>query len=506
MSAQTKILVVEDNVDDVMILQRHFSRLEGSYHVDIAYTAAEAIRRTTTQIYDVAFIDQHLPDTRGEALIRQIQESLPNLPVIMLTGQGDERLAVEVMKAGASDYLRKDDLSRSILARALRNALARAQLKAELRRLAVMDDLTNLYNRRHFNAVIETEFARARRYGQPLACLMLDIDHFKRFNDTRGHPCGDAVLRHLSGVLRDIARQMDVVARYGGEEFAVLLPNTDLDGAWVVAERIRHTMSESVVEFDGARLRVTLSIGVATSEQAEIDDTQALIKRADDALFQAKRAGRNQVRRGEATAPPAMGLNVDAIVNRRGSTAALAYLIDTHDDQVIGRSGHTDQVATLVHQVGSRLGCDPERLEGWVLAAYLAPLGRLLVPLSIWNCPGPLSTADRAIIAEASHHTDQMIERMGISRNVRHIIEQLGEFWDGSGPLGLAEEAIHEGARLLTLIDSWCALRAERAWRSAFSANDAITKLQDLAGKRLDPALVEVFSAMQISHAGDHAD
>jgi diguanylate cyclase (GGDEF)-like protein len=504
-SAQTKILVVEDNIDDVMILQRHFSRLEGSYHVDIAYTASEAIARTTSQAYDIAFIDQHLPDTRGEALIRQIQESLPNLPIIMLTGQGDERLAVEVMKAGASDYLRKDDLSRSILARALRNALARAALQAELRRLAVMDDLTGLYNRRHFNAVIETEFARALRYGQPLACLMLDIDHFKRFNDTRGHPCGDAVLRHLSGVLRDLARQMDIVARYGGEEFALLLPNTDLDGAWAVAERIRRTMAESTVEFGGERLRVTLSIGVATSELAEIEDTQALIKRADDALFQAKRGGRNQVRRGEATAPPAMGINVEGIVNRRGSTAALAYLIAQHDNQVIGRTGHTECVATWVHRLGKRLGCAPERLEVWVLAVYLAPLGRLLVPMRIWNARTPLSADDRARIEDVPRHTHQMIDRMGISRGVRQIIEHLSEHWDGSGPLGLTEEDIDEGARVVSMIDIWCGLRAERAWRPAHSAADAIVELKAFAGQRLDPALVEVFTSMQIADADEHA-
>lgn len=505
MTAETKILVVEDNVDDVMILQRHFSRLEGSYHVDIAYSAAEAFECAERQRYDIAFVDQHLPDIRGEALIREIQKRRPNLPVIMLTGQGDERLAVEVMRAGASDYLRKDDLSRSILARALRNALARARLKAELQRLAITDELTGLFNRRHFNAVIETEFARARRYRQPLACLMLDIDHFKRFNDTRGHPCGDAVLRHLAAVLRDVARQMDVVARYGGEEFALLLPNTDLDGACTVAERIRRTTAESVVTFGGEDLTLTLSVGVATSDQAGVNNTEALIKRADEALYRAKRDGRNRVRRGSLKAPTPMGITPNAIMNRRGATAAVAYLIDEHDAKITGRARHTQRVAVLVYRLGKVLGHEPKELESWVLAVYLAALGRLLVPLSIWNAPEPLSTAQQEAMAEAPWRTRELLDQTGIGRSARHIILNLGEHWDGSGPNGLAEELIPVASRAIALVDTWCALRAARAHRPAFSTPDAITRLKALAGQQLDPDMVELFCTLKIADGEDDA-
>lgn len=505
MTAETKILVVEDNLDDIMILQRHFSRLEGNYHVDIAYSAAEAFERAERQRYDIAFVDQHLPDIHGEALIREIQERRPNLPIIMLTGQGDERLAVEVMKAGASDYLRKDDLSRSILARALRNALARAKLKAELQRLAITDELTGLFNRRHFNAVIETEFARAQRYRQPLACLMLDIDHFKRFNDTRGHACGDAVLCHLADVLRGIARQVDVVARYGGEEFALLLPNTDLDGAWAVAERIRRSTENSIVRFSGEELTLTLSVGVATSKQDSVDNTDALIKWADEALHRAKRDGRNRVERGDSRVSISQNTTTNAIMNRRAPTAAVVYLIDHHDAKIVGRAGHTQRVALLAHRLGRAMGHEPVQLEGWVLAAYLTGLGRLLVPLTVWNTRGPLSAAQKNAVAEAAWHTREMLDQTGIGRDVRHIILNLDERWDGSGPDKLAGERIPAASRALTLVDIWCALRAHRPWRSALSVEAAIAELRARAGQQLDPDMVELFCALKIADGEDDA-
>lgn len=485
MDGQVAILVVEDNVDDIMILRRHFSRLEGSYRVEIAYTAAEALTKIAAQPFDIAFIDRHLPDARGEALISELANVAPDMPLVMLTGQGDERLAVEVMKAGAYDYLRKDDLSRSILSRTLRNVLERARLRAridaahaELAQLAIRDGLTGLFNRRHFGQLVETEFARARRYGQSLACLMLDIDRFKRFNDTRGHQCGDAVLRHVADILRGVARQVDVVARYGGEEFVVLLPNTDIEGALRVAERIRAGVAERPLRFGALDVGVTVSVGVATNAESGVETTEALVKLADDGLYAAKRAGRNRVGRAERLDAPA---TPDAILRRRTSTLLIAGLVDAHEAQVLFRPHQSQRTASLAARLATRLGCDLETYEAVILAARLGELGRLVLPV-----PAQADDATQRAIAAS---TEALLAESGLAPLVFSTLRHRFEHWDGSGPMGLKGEAILEGGRLLALVDAW--LRP--------IGPVGTPGLRALAGARLDPALVEVFSDLQMS-------
>ena len=506
MPDQTHVLVVEDNVDDIMILRRHFGQLDGEFSVDIAYTAAEAITRARTGLYDVAFIDHHLPDARGESLIVQMRAAMPHLPIVMLTGQGDERLAVKVMKAGAWDYLRKDDLSRAMLSRTLRTALDRARLEAEVRaarqrveQLAIRDGLTGLFNRRHFNGLLTTEFARAQRYDQPLACVMLDIDHFKQFNDTRGHPCGDAVLEHLAEVLLSVARQVDAVARYGGEEFVLLLPNTNMDGAQRVAERIREATANGPITYQGAQLYVTVSLGVATSSLPGVASTEALVKRADDALFRAKRGGRNRVSVAPAQPEP---IEPDAHeLFLQGATAAFARLIELHEARIGGRTNHGARVAFEVERFARALGFDARLIDGLMVAARLAGLGRLLVADHIWKASPPLTDSDAAQIQSAPDFAVDVLNRMSLLPSVTVTIRHQNEHWDGTGgPDGLKGEAIPEGARILHLVDAWCALTRPRHWRKAHDESAALALIQAQAGTVFDPALVEVFSGLRITH------
>jgi diguanylate cyclase (GGDEF)-like protein len=302
MPMPTSILLVEDNADDVDIIRRLVRRSGADVRLDQVATGAEALELARVRAYDVALVDQQLPDTRGEQLIGQMKAAVPELPIVMLTRQGDERLAVEVMKAGAFDYLRKDDLDASVLHRTVRNAVDRARLLLEiqhanerLRDWAIRDGLTGLFNHRHFQELLRTEFARAGRYGQALACLMVDLDHFKQINDTYGHPFGDEVLKQVANTLVAEARKVDVVARYGGEEFVLVLPNTDLAGARIVAERICERVGQTPVSHDGVTVAVTLSVGVATSDDPRCTTENALVKQADAALYRAKRGGRNRV-------------------------------------------------------------------------------------------------------------------------------------------------------------------------------------------------------------------
>jgi diguanylate cyclase (GGDEF)-like protein len=164
----------------------------------------------------------------------------------------------------------------------------------EIYRLSTVDGLTQIFNKRYFLETLGRELSRARRYDRPLALVMFDIDYFKQCNDTYGHRAGDFVLREISDVVRERARKVDVLARYGGEEFALILPEIELKGAALFAEKIRTMLAESKFNFEGKAIPVTISVGVAelTPDVATYDD---LIKRADARLYKAKQTGRNRV-------------------------------------------------------------------------------------------------------------------------------------------------------------------------------------------------------------------
>jgi diguanylate cyclase (GGDEF)-like protein len=172
-------------------------------------------------------------------------------------------------------------------------AVLRAQLFEQMERMATTDGLTGLFNHRTFQAKADEALAQARRYSRKCSLILTDIDHFKSVNDTYGHPMGDLVLRGVAKIIKDKARDTDVVARYGGEEFAVVMPETDARGAQVIAERIREAVKAQVFQTEMGPLKVTLSLGVATCPDHGTEK-QALVDLADQCLYTAKRRGRNQ--------------------------------------------------------------------------------------------------------------------------------------------------------------------------------------------------------------------
>lgn len=176
--------------------------------------------------------------------------------------------------------------------------------KARLYNLATIDGLTGLVVRRHFQAKIEEEFRRAKRYNKPLTYLMTDIDHFKKFNDTYGHQTGDMVLREVARIVRDSVRDTDIAARYGGEEFGVILPETEPDGAMLFAERLRQSVETAEFAGPTGGLKVTISVGVCSMPINQPENATEMIKMADDALYVCKKNGRNRVERAETTTTP----------------------------------------------------------------------------------------------------------------------------------------------------------------------------------------------------------
>jgi diguanylate cyclase (GGDEF)-like protein len=172
-------------------------------------------------------------------------------------------------------------------------AITRARLYHRMEQLAITDGLTQLHNHKHFQEQLAKELERTKRYKRPVSLLMMDIDHFKSFNDTYGHPVGDLVLKQIAQCIRQAIRVNDIAARYGGEEFTVIMPDSAEEGAFVTAERIRRRVEQKIILSGVSQLRVTLSVGCA-SFPAQASGQQELIDNADKALYYSKETGRNR--------------------------------------------------------------------------------------------------------------------------------------------------------------------------------------------------------------------
>jgi len=259
---------------------------------------------------DVVLSDLEMPAFDGEKLLR-VKQAAPgssNVPFVFLTGSSDLDRRVRLLESGAADLIVKPFHPGELIAR-LRLHLKVKRLQDELRvknetlaRLSTTDSLTGLRTRHFTNEVLSIEFLRARRYRSPLNVLMADLDHFKKVNDTHGHPAGDAVLRGVASLLLSQMRATDVAGRYGGEEFLIVLAQSDIAGGAMMAERWRKSIEEEqFVTLEGTPIPATISIGIAAHDPS-MTSPDDLIAAADAALYRAKNGGRNRV---ELAEPPA---------------------------------------------------------------------------------------------------------------------------------------------------------------------------------------------------------
>ena len=240
---------------------------------------------------DLIILDMYMPECNGTELAKVIRHNdrYVSVPIIYLSAEDDLDKQLDAMSEGGDDFLTKPIKPRHLIA-TVRNRAARARnLKARM----VRDSLTGLYNHTHTLQLLEDACFRARRDGQPLAFAMLDIDHFKKVNDTYGHPMGDRVIKSLALFLKHRLRKTDHIGRYGGEEFAVVLPDTDEQSALKVLEEIRQRFAEIHYPAQPQDLSCTFSCGIAMLQPGL--DGNALSKRADEALYKAKHGGRNRV-------------------------------------------------------------------------------------------------------------------------------------------------------------------------------------------------------------------
>ncbi len=316
-----KVLVADD--DRLIVGQVREALAGAGYGFVECEDGTQVLSAIRQHLPDLLLLDVEMPGLGGVEVCRIVKANQGTsgfgfIPVILMTARRTGK--IEGLELGADDYLVKPFDMLEVSARvksmlrlkALQDALvdknrqldrANKELeekRQELLQLSRTDGLTGLVNRRHFDERLAAEFARSDRYRAPLSCFLLDIDHFKKVNDTWGHPFGDVVLREVAAVARRALRDVDVLARYGGEEFVALLPETSPEEAWRAAERVRlgvEAMRLTAQTDRGAELvRCTVSIGVSTFPGDTVESAETLVHAADECLYAAKEDGRNQVR------------------------------------------------------------------------------------------------------------------------------------------------------------------------------------------------------------------
>ena len=378
-----------------------------------------------------------------------------------------------------------------------------AERLTEVWTLATVDHLTGVLNRQAVLANLETEIDRASRFGHQLSVVMVDLDHFKRLNDSHGHASGDVILRRVAETLRENVRSVDVVGRYGGEEFLLVLPETDVDAAASLAEKLRRQVGRLEVALDdGYRASATLSAGVAGGYGGHLD-LEVLVRDADNAMYSAKALGRDQVYvfhelednglvRRAAIAPSARNHAVE--VGRAAFGAATDALTAALDS----RAGYAGKPSTMIAgaavELALGLGLPESEIERIRVASMLHDLGKLAIPDEILTKPGELDDPEWRIVSEHPKIGQVILEQAGALRDAATIVLHHHEWYDGRGyPYGLAGEEIPVGARIVAIADAYEAMVAGRPYRDAVTHEAALRELKRHSGVQFDPELVQSF-------------
>ncbi|HEX5503662.1 MAG TPA: diguanylate cyclase [Thermomicrobiales bacterium] len=422
-------------------------------------------------------------------------------------------------------------------------ALENAWLYGHAREQAATDPITELPNHRSLKERLDEELARARRHGLTLCVLMLDIDHFKSFNDAFGHAAGDLALQVVAGALRRALRRGDYAARYAGEEFVLILPETTAQTGALIADRLRAAVAGLIDEPDCALPGpVTVSIGVAAFPEHGVD-RDLLLQAADLAMYLAKHIGRNQVclanELGTARGLDALfaqltshlalptarwGPHLVTDLERRftrlaslrvdpdernlaeGAEAAYHYTVQTVtalaatiDAKDHYTEGHSRHVAALAVQLARAAGLPREAVEQIHVGGLLHDIGKIGIPEAILNKPGRLTDDEWPLMRSHPDIGARILAPIAALGGVIPLVRHHHERWDGQGyPLRLEGEHIPVGARIIAICDAYDTMVSDRPYRHGLGHAAAVARLRAAAGAQFDPRLVDLFAALPL--------
>ena len=383
------------------------------------------------------------------------------------------------------------------------------QLESAFDKLAHMsktDELTGMANRRHFEEVLDCFYHQARRYNRPLSLIVMDVDFFKAVNDSGGHQAGDDLLKCVAGTIEEACRKADLPSRFGGDEFAVLLPETSVDNATEVAERIRETLAKSNHKINGVEITITASLGIADLNAGVIDSPRGMLALADRALYAAKEAGRNCIVRAhelDGIGQSEHGVKVTTLCKKLAGLdnqfkalflQAIEEIMDVLEQRDPFMADHARKVQRYAVLLAQEMGL-PDRITKRIeIAAMLHDIGMLAMPDAILLCPHELDQHKTELMQKHTLYGVRIMEGMEFLEQEIPAVRYHHEHMDGSGyPEGLAGSAIPLTARILAIADVFDALTSRRAYRDAVSREEALIELRKSAGMQFDPAVVHAF-------------
>ena len=371
-----------------------------------------------------------------------------------------------------------------------------ARMFERTERQSLTDSLTGLPNRRYFADVLTRELLRSARNHRPVSLINIDLDHFKKINDEYGHAKGDDILKGFAKVVRDQVRSIDLPARFGGEEFVVLLPDTDKEGALLVAEKIRRSADRLSIPRLGSipGRKITVSCGVATYPN-DCGTEEELMRYADQAMYLAKNLGRNQVvGYGEESGVTSLAKNPEKVhllvqTANRATIEALAAAIDARDTYT---HGHSHRVADYARIIASELEDEPVDLESLHLGALLHDVGKIGISDTLLRKPGKLTPEEYETIKTHSTIGYEMVRGVEFLEAVGPIILHHHENFGGGGyPDGISGKDIPVASRIIMVCDAFDAMTSTRTYRGAGSVERALDELSKHQGRQFDPDIVD---------------
>ncbi len=508
MSASTPIsvLIVDDNPDHRALLVRAMKRSPGGVEVATASTGDDLLRSLdmvqTLDIgaFDCIVLDFNLADIKADALLGAIRARTANCPVIVVSSSTEQYIAVQTFRHGGLDFIPKNEaIKGDRLWRRVNDAIDHARCQQAERRqrerrerdlteAAHLDPLTGLANRRFFDdALASGRWVRDRR--QKLACVTLDLDHFKQINDAYGHSVGDDVLRAVAEAIDRQVRNPDLAVRWGGEEFVVVRHSASLTDAWLWAERLRTRIARIKVKTGGEVIQPTASIGFARVGGSELGiDT---IREADQAMYLAKQSGRNRVSPAELVRVQHMARKLaDGQFTIDGRRRELLRWLDRTVLPVTADhvGGHCQQVSAVAVEIGQRMGLSPVQLREVEEVGLLHDIGKCVLPEELLAKPWPLSFEERCIMNQHAPIGELIARELGaddvVCRSVGlHHARANDDRRDGQDtPLA---------ARIVCVADAVVTMISPRPYCAARSIDDARAELRANAGTQFDAEVVQ---------------
>lgn len=434
------------------------------------------------------------------SLIAQAMEKAQAQSFVVVPFRGRRDLLGVLIAASRehSEFSREDTELMWALGSQIGSGVENAMRFEEMSRLATTDGLTGLYNHRCLQQRLEQEVARSSRYGQECSLVMLDLDHFRVYNDLFGRVAGDEVLKKMGGLLRDCLRQEDIACRYGGAGFAVILPQTGSSTAYGIAERLRQAAEATLLqESTVSDADLTASLGVA-SFPADGPSPEGLIRRAEVALAAAKQGGRNQTRLasdvlGETPDVKRTFWEVAEYLEAASANTiyAMAAAVDARDRCTYM---HSRNVSNHAVAIGKAIGLPKNKVERLRIAALLHDVGKVGVSNSIIRKPGPLDAAEWEMMKKHSELGETIISHIPELADCAPAIRHHHERYGGDGyPDGLRGKDIPVEARIIAVAEAYDTMTTPRSYRQTVSHEQAVEELRRCSSSQFDPALVLAF-------------